>query len=37
MKDYITDIDTYTEGDGIRTFYKNGMYINHEIIQSNEH
>jgi hypothetical protein len=37
MKAYITHEDTFTEGDGIRTFYKNGIYINYEIIQSNEH
>ena len=37
MKDYITHEDTFTEGDGIRTFYENGIYINYEIIQSNEH
>jgi hypothetical protein len=37
MKGYITDIDEFTEGDGIRTFYKNGIYINYEIIESNEH
>jgi len=36
MKDYITDVDTFVEGNGIRTFYKNGQYINYEIIQSNE-
>jgi hypothetical protein len=37
MEGYITEGDTFTEGDGIRTFYKNGIYINYEIIQSNEH
>ena len=37
MKDYITHEDTFTEGDGIRTYYKNGICINYEIIESNEH
>jgi len=37
MKGFITSEDTFIEGDGIRTFYRNGIYINYEIIESNEH
>jgi len=37
MKGFITKEVTYVDGDGIRTYYKNGLYIKHEIIKSNEH
>ncbi len=35
MKGYIED-ESYTIGDGIITYYKNGIYTNYEIIKSNE-
>jgi len=34
--DYIDDTVSYTIGDGIITFYKNGIYTNHKFIESNE-
>jgi|TARA_R110000787_G_scaffold64171_2_gene145084 hypothetical protein len=37
MEGFITDKDTSVIGDGIITYYNNGIYINHEIIKSNEH
>lgn len=37
MKGFITDKVTYVEGDGIRTYYKNGIYFKHKIIKLNEH
>ena len=37
MKGFITEEVTYVDGDGIRTYYKNGLYIKHEIIKSNEY
>jgi hypothetical protein len=28
---------TYTEGDGMRVFYKNGIYYKYQIINQNEY
>lgn len=37
MEGFIDDKVTKVTGDGIVTYYKNGIYINYQIIESNEH
>lgn len=37
MDGFITDDVTEVIGDGIVTYYKNGIFINYKIIESNEH
>lgn len=34
--DYIDDSVSYTIGDGIITYYKNGLYYKHKFIESND-
>ncbi len=35
-RDYIDDDVEYVIGDGIITYYRNGIYTNYKIIESNE-
>lgn len=37
MDGFINDEVTEVTGDGIVTYYKNGIYINYQIIESNEY
>ena len=37
MEGFIDDKVTKVMGDGIVTYYKNVIYINYQIIESNEH
>ena len=37
MDGFITDEVTEVIGDDIVTYYKNGIFINYKIIESNEH
>ena len=37
MDGFINDEVTEVTGDGIVTYYKNGIYINYKIIESNEY
>lgn len=37
MDGFINDEVTKVTGDGIVTYYKNGIYINYKIIESNEY
>jgi|TARA_R110000787_G_scaffold55840_1_gene128648 hypothetical protein len=37
MDGFITDEVTKVIGDGIVTYYKNGIYINYKTIESNEY
>lgn len=37
MDGFINDEVTEVTGDGIVTYYKNGIYINNQIIESNEY
>ena len=34
--DYIDDSVSYTIGNGIITYYKNGLYYKHKFIESND-
>ena len=34
--DYINEDVSYTIGDGIITYYKNGLYYKHKFIESND-
>jgi|TARA_B100001094_G_scaffold332840_1_gene406808 hypothetical protein len=35
-RDYIDEDVKYVIGDGIITYYRNGIYVNYKIIESNE-
>ncbi len=35
-RDYIDEDVQYVIGDGIITYYRNGIYVNYKIIESNE-
>ncbi len=35
-RDYIDETVSYTTGDGIITYYKNGIYYKHNFIESND-